>query len=107
MILVAFRSRLRPEHEAEYRAMAQELAPQAMAIPGYIAHKTFTAEDGERLTLVEYESQEAVQAWGRHEAHAVAKREGRQRFFSEFRVQICNVLRDHGSKPPPGATPYY
>lgn len=94
MILVAFRSRLRPEAEAEYRAMAQEIGPLAQQVPGYVAHKSFTAEDGERVTLVEYTDETALQAWGRDPRHVQAKKAGRQTFFASWRVQICQVLRD-------------
>lgn len=93
-ILVAFRSRLRPEATDSYAAMAQQVGPLAMAVPGYIAHKAYTAPDGERVTLVEYESEEAVKLWARDRRHAAAKKAGRGDFFSWYRVQICQVLSE-------------
>jgi heme-degrading monooxygenase HmoA len=93
-ILVAFRSRLRPEASEAYVAMAQRIGPLAMAVPGYIAHKAYTAPDGERVTLVEYESEAAVRLWARDAEHAQAKRAGRGDFFAWYRVQICQVLRE-------------
>jgi heme-degrading monooxygenase HmoA len=102
MIVVVFRSRLRPEAEGSYRDMAGRLGPLAMGIPGYVAHKAFTADDGERVTIVEYESEEAVQAWGRHPAHVEGKRAGIRSFFSEYRVQICELRRERRS-PTAGA----
>ena len=99
MILVAFRSRLRPEAAQDYAAMAQQLGPLAQGVPGYVAHKVYTAADGERVTLVEYETEEAVQAWARDREHAKAKKAGRTNFFSWYRVQICSVTseRSHGT----------
>jgi heme-degrading monooxygenase HmoA len=94
MILVAFRSRLRPESTESYAAMAQEIAPLALQVPGYVAHKAYTAPDGERVTLVEYETEDAVKLWARDAQHATAKRAGRTEFFSWYRVQVCQVLRD-------------
>lgn len=94
MILVAFRSRLRPEATEAYAAMAQQIGPLAMAVPGYVSHKAYTAADGERVTLVEYESEEAVQLWARDRQHATAKKAGHAEFFSWYRVQICQVLRE-------------
>lgn len=94
-ILVAFRSRLRPEASEAYAAMAQQVGPLAMAVPGYIAHKAYTAPDGERVTLVEYASEEAVKLWARDAAHGKAKQAGRRDFFAWYRVQICQVLREH------------
>ncbi len=98
MIVAVFRSRLRPEAQEEYAPWAKRLSDMARAMPGYIAHKGFVAEDGERLTLVEFESEEALRGWAVHPEHVLAKKHGRDRFFSEYRVQICSVLRDRQSR---------
>jgi len=94
MILTVFRSRLRPGARQEYESMAAGISELAKAIPGYISHKGFVAEDGERVTIVEFESEEALREWRIHPEHAKAKRHGIARFFSDYRFQICTVLRD-------------
>jgi heme-degrading monooxygenase HmoA len=99
MILTVLRSRLRPEAEADYIPMAQRLSALAKTMPGYIAHKVFVADDGERLTLVEFESEEGMRAWGVHPEHVEAKRLGRRQFFSNYRVQVCTVVRDSQTQP--------
>lgn len=99
MIVTVFRSRLRPDALAEYAPWAQRLSELVRAMPGYISHKGFVAEDGERLTLVEFESEEALRAWAVHPDHVRAKRLGRESFFAEYRVQICSVIRDRASPP--------
>jgi heme-degrading monooxygenase HmoA len=93
MIVTVFRSRLRPEALDEYMPMAIRMHELATAMPGYILHKTFTAEDGERLTLVEFADEEAHQAWAKHPEHIGAQRAGRQKFYSEYSIAICEVLR--------------
>ena len=55
MILTVFRSRLRPEAQAEYGELAPQMSKLARSMPRYKSHKVFVAEDGERLTLVEFE----------------------------------------------------
>ena len=65
----------------------------AKTMPGYISHKGFVADDGERVTLVEFESEEAQRAWAMHPEHLEAQRKGRQDFYNEFRIQICTVQR--------------
>jgi heme-degrading monooxygenase HmoA len=94
MIVTVFRSRLRSEAQAEYTRWAQRMGELARQMPGYLSHKTFIAEDGERVTIVEFESEETHRAWSRHPEHAEAKRLGRASFYSEYRVQICVVQRD-------------
>jgi heme-degrading monooxygenase HmoA len=94
MIVAIFRSRLNPGVEEEYRPMARHMSELARTIPGYISHKGFVADDGERVTIVEFESEEALQEWRVHPEHATAKRRGIQSFFSDYKLQICTVMRD-------------
>jgi heme-degrading monooxygenase HmoA len=94
MIVAVFRSRLRPEAIAEYRVWAQRMTALAIAMPGYVSHKLFVAEDGERLMHVEFESNDALRGWGAHPDHQKAKLLGRQRFFAAYRAQVCEVLHD-------------
>jgi heme-degrading monooxygenase HmoA len=100
MIVTVFRSRVRPEAQQEYLQWAGRMAALAQTMPGYIAHKGFVAEDGERVTIVEFESEEAQRAWRMHPEHAAAQKKGRQEFYSEYRLQICSVLREtkHAAK---------
>ena len=74
----------------------------AKSMPGYISHKGFVAEDGERVTIVEFENDEALQAWSRNAEHVEAKQKGRTSFYSEYRVLTCQVIRER-SFPTAGA----
>ena len=74
----------------------------AVTMPGYIAHKEFAAEDGERLTLVEFESEETVAAWRMRPEHVQAQCKGRSKFYSEFRLTVCEVLREQRFRRGPG-----
>jgi heme-degrading monooxygenase HmoA len=98
MIVAVFRSRLTPEAGEDYETTAARMEELAVKMPGYIAHKDFAAEDGERLTLVEFESEEAIAAWRTHPEHVEAQRKGRSKFYSEFRLTVCEVLRDQRFK---------
>lgn len=93
MIVTVFRSRVREDARAEYLEMAARLSALARSMPGYIAHKSFAAADGEQVTIVEFEDEAALRAWTVHADHAAAKRTGRERFYSEYRVQICTTIR--------------
>jgi heme-degrading monooxygenase HmoA len=93
MIVTVFRSRLNPAVQEEYAPMAKRMSELASNVPGYISHKGFVAEDGERVTIVEFESEQALQQWRVDPEHAKAKRRGVEHFFSEFSYQICSVVR--------------
>jgi len=95
MIITVFRSRVKPEAEEEYTRWAARMSELARQIPGYISHKGFIADDGERVTIVEFESEEAQRVWSLHPEHVEAKKKGRSSFYLEYRIQICSVQRDN------------
>jgi heme-degrading monooxygenase HmoA len=99
MVITIFRSRLRPEHQQAYQEMAARVHDLAQHMPGFIAIKTFTAPDGERVSLVEFESEETHQAWRRHPEHQTAQKLGRELFYSEFQIQVCKLERSYGMPP--------
>jgi heme-degrading monooxygenase HmoA len=93
MIITIFRSRLRPEHQAEYALWAERIHDLAVAMPGFVSIKTFTADDGERVSIVEFESEATHQAWRDHPEHRVAQQLGRSKFYAEYRIDVCTNVR--------------
>ena len=73
---------------------AGRMSELARTMPGYISHKSFVAQDGENVTVIEFESEEALRAWSVHPEHVEAKKKGRKDFYLEYRVQICSLLRE-------------
>ena len=51
MILSVLRSRLKPNIQDEYAPLSKRMSELAPTIAGYISHKGFVAEDGERITI--------------------------------------------------------
>jgi heme-degrading monooxygenase HmoA len=94
MIVTVFRSRLMPGLKEDYVARVERMAELASSMPGYISHKGFFAEDGERCTIVEFESEEAQRAWRMHPEHRVAQREGRDIYYETYSLQICELKRE-------------
>jgi heme-degrading monooxygenase HmoA len=93
MIVTVFRNRLKPEHRDEYLDTARRMSELARAMPGHVSHKTFTAEDGERVTIVEFADEASHRAWAMHPEHVGAKGRGREAFYSEYSIQVCRVQR--------------
>ena len=94
MIITIFRSRVNPDAQEEYMQWAARMSELAQKVPGYISHKGFQAQDGERVTIVEFESEAAQQAWRLHPEHVEAQKKGRTDFYLEYRVQVCSVQRE-------------
>ena len=98
MIVVVFRSRLDPAAGEDYETTDARMEALVATMPGYVAHKSFAAEDGERLTLVEFESEETIAAWRMHPEHIEAQRKGRTSFYTDYRLTVCEVLREQRFK---------
>jgi heme-degrading monooxygenase HmoA len=88
MVLSVFRSRLRPEHEAEFQALASRMMKLAEAMPGFVSYQVYVSADGERCSLVEFETAEQLRAWRDLPAHREAQRIGRERYYAEYRLQV-------------------
>ena len=97
MLITVFRSRVKPDAQEEYARWAARMSELARSMPGYVSHKGFVADDGERVTIVEFESEETQRAWAVHPEHVEAKQKGRRDFYLEYRVQVCAVQRESAS----------
>jgi heme-degrading monooxygenase HmoA len=94
MIITVFRSRLRDEGREEYMALAPKISGIVKGMPGYLSHKSFVAEDGERVTIIEFKDLESQRAWATHIDHVAAKKRGREVLYAEYTIQVCEVLRE-------------
>ena len=104
MILTVFRSRLNSGHDAEYEEFVESTSALAERSAGFIGHKMFFAPDGERVTLVEFESIETQRAWSVSAEHKAAAKAGRKNFYETYRIQVCEVLRDSTFTQSPSVT---
>jgi len=62
MVVILFRSRLADGHDDEYAATSQRMIDLASAMPGFSSFKTFANADGERVSTIEFESEETAAA---------------------------------------------
>jgi heme-degrading monooxygenase HmoA len=94
MIVTVFRSRLLPGVKEEYVALATRMNELAKTMPGYISHKGFFAEDGERVTIVEFENEDGMRAWRMNPEHRAAQKKAREAYYAEYSVQVCDLVRE-------------
>jgi heme-degrading monooxygenase HmoA len=99
MIVTVFRSRLRPDNLDEYYQWAGRMSQLASAMPGHVSHKSFTAEDGERVTIVEFADEAGQETWRTQLEHVEAQKKGRKDFYVEYKLQVCEVLRESVMTP--------
>lgn len=93
-IVTVFRSRLRPDADG-YHVVADEMERLARTMPGFVDFKTFSAEDGERVSIVVFDSIDSHDRWRSHPDHRAAQRRGRGEFYSWYRILVGEVFREH------------
>jgi heme-degrading monooxygenase HmoA len=60
---------------------------------GYVEHKAFTAEDGERVTLVTFADRASHDGWARHPQHRAAQQAGIRDYYEEYSISVGEVNR--------------
>jgi len=100
MVVIVFRSRVRPGIEDAIGSVGARMYELASAMPGFVSYKDFAAEDGENVTIIEFDTLEHLAAWRDHPEHKQVQEMGRQRFFDEYHIQVCTMVRESAFKAP-------
>jgi heme-degrading monooxygenase HmoA len=92
-LVTVFRSRRRSESVDEYAATAAEMFRLVHTMPGLVDAKSFAADDGEHVTIATFADEESQRAWREHAEHRAAQRAGRDRFYADYSLQVCETVR--------------
>ena len=68
-------------------------------MPGYISHKGFTADDGERVTIVEFAHEEGMRAWRTNPEHRAAQKLAREKSHSGYISRSARSTVSRASRP--------
>lgn len=98
MVVVVFRTRLKPGVEADLELLGARMYGIASGMSGFVSYREYQAADGESVAIVEFENLETLAAWREHPEHRKAQAAGRERFFAEYRVTVCDAVRDYSFK---------
>lgn len=101
MFLVVFRNRKRADmNAAAYSADADHMARVAAAQPGYLAFKSYVADDGEVVAISEWTDEASARAWGRHADHHVVQGRGLSDYYASYTLFACAEPRVHHFERP-------
>jgi heme-degrading monooxygenase HmoA len=94
VIVVMFSYVMREGATRPRRSRTDRMWSIVSAMPGFISYKAYTAEDGERIAVVRFESREALEAWRTHPEHRATQERARREWFDTYWVQASeNVPR--------------
>lgn len=100
-IVTVFRSRLRADAGDEFAHTAAEMERYAREVPGFVDFKEFVADDGERVALVTFASRAAHDSWREDARHRAAQDRGREHWYAEYRIQVCELLTERNFSTDP------
>ncbi|WP_068071185.1 antibiotic biosynthesis monooxygenase family protein [Novosphingobium lentum] len=96
MYLVVFRNRKRAGLDAAaYAADAERMEALARAQPGFVAFKSYVADDGEVIALSEWASEDAALGWRRQAEHAAVQARGRADYYEDYTLFAGEPSRVH------------
>jgi heme-degrading monooxygenase HmoA len=93
MMLILFRSKLTPTAGDDYARMADEMDAHARTFPGFVDVRSFTADDGERLTVVWWQDEATLRAWATDARHRVAQATGRREWYEYYQMDVAEIVR--------------
>ena len=97
--VVIFRSTRKLDVGQLYSLWSEKMENLVKTIDGYEHHFGFRDETTRGGVTVSYfKSLEAISQWRQLDEHKVAQQLGRDSFYEEYSIQVCEVLRDYGFK---------
>lgn len=84
---------LRTEGDKGYNDMSKQMVDLAKNQPGFIGVES--AREAVGITVSYWETMEDIQQWRLHTEHKLARKQGKEIWYSSFKVRICQVLREY------------
>ena len=92
-IVILFRSKLTDQAGEDYKAMDAELETLVRQNPGFVDVKSYTAADGERLTVVWWRDEKSLAEWRNLMRHREAQETGRQKWYEYYDMDVASITR--------------
>ena len=98
MIAVIFEVYPAHDRKQDYLDIAAALRDDLNRMDGFISIERFQSltDPGKLLSLSFWRDEDAVKKWRNHPNHRDSQMKGRAGIFADYRLRICNVVRDYG-----------
>lgn len=91
MHITVFRNRKRVGMNfTAYALDSERMVELASKQRGFIACRRYVSDDGESLSIAEWETEGDAKAWGRHPEHVTAQAQGRADYYESYTVYSCS-----------------
>ncbi len=95
---VIFTSTRTSEDDQGYANMAQAMEDLARTQPGFIDFES--ARDGLGISISYWDSLEAIALWKQKTEHVWAQQQGRELWYSWYKIRVCRVEREYEFRRP-------
>jgi len=92
---VIFTSQRTEEDGEGYTKMAEVMDELAQKQPGFLRVESARNAEGKGITVSYWESLDAIQAWKENSKHLVAQQFGKEKWYKQYNVEICKVIKDY------------
>ena len=84
------------DHE-EHDRTSQRLVEVAQSYKGFLGIEPARNADGSGVAAIYWTDLDSIRAFSRDPEHRVAKRKGRETWYSHYMIRICRVEREYGN----------
>lgn len=100
MFLIVFRNRKREDIDADaYLDDSMEMEVLAAQQPGFLAFRSYTSDDGEVLSISEWESESTALAWSQNAKYRIVQQRGVEEYYESYTLYLCDSPRVHSFGP--------
>ena len=83
---------VRTNQDAEgYSRTAERMMELAAQQPGYLGIESARGDDGMGIRVSYWDSLESIRKWREHAEHQLAQRDGKAKWYAEYRLCVCKV----------------
>jgi heme-degrading monooxygenase HmoA len=84
---------LKKDDDSGYGEMAEKMEELVKNQAGYLGHES--ARESLGITVSYWKDLDSIRNWKKNSEHLFAQKEGREKWYSAYRVRICKVERDY------------
>ena len=85
---------LMSENDEGYKAMAEQMVDLVAKQEGFLGLES--VRDGLGITVSYWKDLDSIKKWKENADHQVARKNGREKWYSAFKVRITKVESDYG-----------
>lgn len=94
---VTFAAQLSDDRDG-YDETANRMVTSAQSMPGFLGIETTRDEQGFGITISYWESEEAVKNWRDNSEHTLARKNGRNKWYTNYTLRVAKVERAYEMK---------